>query len=74
MQIPGHVENGVIVLDQGNTLPDGTMVVVVCASSNTPETNASRVEFPLVESTHPGSLSLTSDQIGDLLADEDVSA
>ena len=74
MKIPGHVANGVVVLDGGATLPEGTAVTVSCELTKTaqPARKKRRVVFPLVKSKRPGSLPLTNERIAQLLEEEDV--
>ena len=73
MTIRGQVEGGVIVLEGGVTLPEGTEVIVSCKpeSERHPEM-PQPVIFPLVRSKFPGTLRLTSDRVAGLLQ-EDVS-
>jgi hypothetical protein len=77
MDIPGHVHNGVVVLEGGVSLPEGTPVVVSCgALSNAQSTAGSRrrIQLPLVRSDHPGSRKLTGDRVAELLDEEDASS
>ena len=74
MQIPGHVQNGVVVLDGGATLAEGTKVVVFQLSrvdqGSQPERKS--VELPLVSSGEPGSIHLTNERICEILGEEDL--
>ena len=76
MEIRGRVENGVVVLEGGLPLPEGTAVTIVC--SDTPRAEPAgekrRVELPLVPSARPGSLRLTAERAAELLEESDVSA
>ncbi len=74
MQIPGHVENGVVVLDGGATLAEGTRVVVSQLSrvGQGPQPEKKSVELPLVSSGKPGSIHLTNERIHEILDEEDV--
>lgn len=73
MELNGIVQNGVIVLTCGATLPEGTPVTVTCELQPTKrETETHRVVFPLVESDHPGSIPLTNERIAEILDEEDV--
>lgn len=74
MKIFGHVENGVVVLDDSASLPDGTRVTVTVRSKPMIHAaeNRRRIEFPLVESGRPGSVALTNERIAEILGDEDV--
>jgi hypothetical protein len=73
MQIPGHIANGVVVLDGGPIPPEGTPVVVSCAPKSTASSKA-RVKLPLVDSAHPASVNLTGARVAELLEGEDVPA
>ena len=74
MQISGHIHNGVVVLDESASLPDGTPVTVTVCSQPVIRfaKNRRRVEFPLVPSDEPGSVHLTNERIAEILDDEDT--
>ena len=74
MEISGFVQNGVVVLDNGASLPEGASVTVVYCQPPLAShpTEASRVSFPLVRSPQPGSVNLTSDRIAEILDDEEI--
>ena len=74
MEILGHVHNGVIVLDGNPNLPEGAVVTVLypATASAPPAVERKRVPFPLVRSTHPGSVPLSNERIGEILDDEDA--
>lgn len=74
MEIQGTVQNGVIVLDGSTTLPEGTVVTVAPRSGLVIHVakNPRRVEFPLVPSSAPGSISLTNERIAEILDEEDI--
>ncbi len=76
MELHGHVENGVVVLDGNVALPEGAAVTVTPHSGPVIRVskNEKRVEFPLVRSTAPGSLQLTNQRIAEILDEEDVEA
>lgn len=75
MQIPGRVSNGVVVLEGGQSLPEGASVVVtVCNSEGSQEAKDLPLPFPIVRSKHPGSVKLTGDRIAELLEDDDLSS
>jgi hypothetical protein len=76
MEIRGRVHNGVVVLEGGNPLPEGTVVTVLYSVSLPPEPPGSRrrVVSSLVRSASPGSRPLTAERIAELLEDEDVSS
>jgi len=70
MTVKGRVQRGVIILQEGVTLPEGTEVIVSCEpGSITKPKQGKRVEFPLVRSNHPGTLHLTSERVAELLDD-----
>lgn len=74
MQAEGVVRNGVIVLEGGIFLPDGTRVTVSAdvkrSLDNTPTTT---VEFPLVRSKAPGQLQLTNEFLSECLDADEIS-
>ncbi len=74
MNIRGKVQNGVIVLAEGFLLPEGTVVSISCESPVPVVTEDRRVTFPLVRSSHPGSLQLTGEKIAEVLDAEDASS
>src|SRR5205823_2124427 len=74
MEIPGHVANGVVVLDGGATLPEGTAVTVVATGlriSRKPG-KKKRVQYPLIHCKNPETLDLNTDRIAEILEAEDV--
>ncbi len=76
MEIPGRVQNGVVVLDGPLSLPEGAAVRVTYRQ--TPMIRVAqhqrRVEFPLVRSANPGSLHLTNERIAEIQDEEDASS
>jgi hypothetical protein len=68
MTIKGRVQRGVIILQDGITLPEGMEVTVSCETGPKPK-QGKRVEFPLVRSKHPGTLQLTAERVAELLDD-----
>ena len=76
MEVPGRVQNGVVVLDDSTLLPEGAAVMVTFRAK--PEIrvakNQRRVEFPLVPSSAPGSVHLTNEMIAEILDEEDASS
>jgi len=75
MELNGYVQNGVIVLTGGATLPEGTPVTVSCSvDGTTPQTEKKRVQLPLVRSATPGTLHLTNAMIGEIFDEEEAAA
>jgi hypothetical protein len=79
MEIPGHVQNGVVVLDGPTSLPEGAAVTVRLRARPVVRVakNQKHVEFPLVPlvpSSAPGSVHLTNERIEEILAAEDIEA
>jgi hypothetical protein len=75
MVIPGRVLNGVVVLQGGLSLSEGTVVTVLCPNPvNAQSSNGrKRVRLPLVPSAQPGSRQLTAERVAELLDKDDVS-
>lgn len=76
MELHGLVQNGVIVLSGGLSLPEGTPVTVSCSlePGSRPATERKRIEFPLVRTGTPGTWNLTNEQIAEILEEEDIAA
>jgi hypothetical protein len=74
MTIPGRIEGGVVVLEGGSTLPEGTPVSVIARASPVIRVSKrrKRVVLPLVPSKKPGSVDLTSERIAEILLEGDV--
>jgi hypothetical protein len=75
-EIRGRVHNGVVVLEDEPSLPEGMMVTVLCPSSppaGLPR-SGQRVSLPLVPSDRPGSRRLTAERVADLLEDGELFA
>jgi hypothetical protein len=73
MEIRGCVQNGVVVLTNGASLPEGVAVTVVFQPPERPaRSDQTRASFPLVHSSRPGSVDLSGDRIAELLDDEDA--
>jgi len=74
MIIHGRVHNGVVVLEGGLTLPEGTHVTVSCSAAPSSEQlqQKRQVTLPLVPSKRPGTLQLTAERVAEVL-DDDVS-
>ena len=74
MELNGYVQNGVIVLSGGASLPEGSRVIVSCnvEAGAVPSPGKKRVQLPLVRTGKPGSLNLTNERIAEVFNDEDV--
>ena len=76
MDIPGRVENGVVVLEGAMTLPEGSQVVVSLRTK--PEirvvTTQRPVQLPIFDYDGTPDIDLTNDQIAEILTREDASA
>jgi hypothetical protein len=74
MAIPGRVQNGVVVLEGGSTLPEGMAVSIVPHGSPVIRVarQQRRVILPLVPSENPGSVDLTSERIAEILDEQDA--
>ena len=75
MVVHGIVKNGAVVFDGEVALPEGA-VVAVTFPAESPLISAigtRRVKFPLVHSDSPGAWDLTSEQIGNILDDDEIS-
>jgi len=74
MEIPGRVQNGVVVLEGGSTLPEGMAVSVVPRVSPVIRVakQQRRVLLPLVPSENPGSVDLTGERIAEILDEQDA--
>ena len=76
MEIRGRVHNGVVILEGGQSLPEGTIVTVSYPDpppTTTPE-SGHKVQLPLVRSDRPGSLELTPDRIAELWEEDDLAS
>ncbi|MBY0513718.1 MAG: hypothetical protein K2P78_07375 [Gemmataceae bacterium] len=74
MELNGYVQNGVIVLAGGQTLPEGTPVTVSCSLEAAQPVEKKRVQLPLVRTGEPGSMNLTNERIAEIFDDEDVAS
>ena len=74
MELFGHIQNGVVVLDEGATIPEGTRVSVspVPAESTEVRVVSRPGELPVVQGGRPGTWNLTNEQIGQILDEEDM--
>ena len=76
MQTLGHIHNGVVILDGGISLPEGTRVSVsvLPTALAAPEIECVPGKLPLVRSAAAGSVDLTNERIYEILDAEDVQA
>jgi hypothetical protein len=76
MDVPGRVENGVVVLEGGMKLPEGARVVVsLRRGPNVRVATTQRpVQLPIFDYDGSPDLDLTNDQIAEILTREDASA
>jgi len=76
MEIQGTVQNGVIVLDDVASLPEGARVVVLTLEPLPPNplSTKRRVQLPLVTNGEPGGIQLTNERIYEILDEEDGEA
>ncbi len=74
MEIPGRVQNGVVILEGESTLPEGMAVSVVPRVSPVIRVarRQRRVVLPLVPSENPGSVDLTGERIAEILDEQDA--
>jgi hypothetical protein len=75
MQLQGHFQNGVVVLDGGTAPPDGTTVTV---SINTPQPtrvaeSLKPIPFPPIRAGQPGTTLLTNAMLAEILDNEGAS-
>ncbi len=62
----GVVHNGLIVIDGGIPLPEGTRIrVSIEPEASTSRSASHQIEFPLVHSKTPGQLHLTNEMIAE---------
>ena len=76
MDLPGRVENGVVVLEGGMKLPEGAQVMVsLRRKPNIRVAPTQRsVQLPIFDHDGPPDIDLASDQIAEILTREDASA
>lgn len=76
MDIPGRVENGVVVLEGSATLPEGSRVVVLYDGTPrlTKATIQRPVALPIFEYDGPPDVDLTNERIAEILDHDDASA
>jgi hypothetical protein len=82
MQTLGHIQNGVVVLDEGVRLPEGTRVSVSVLSigrgKSTPGIRSAAVQrpvaLPIFDYDGPPDIGLTNERIAEILDRDDASA
>ena len=76
MELYGLVQNGVIVLSGGLSLPEGTPVTVSCnlEVGPRPPSEKKRVQVPLVRTGEPGTMNLNNERIAEIFDEEDVAS
>lgn len=76
MNIPGRVENGVVVLEGPIKLPEGAQVVVSlrCEPSIRVAVMQRPVQLPIFDYEGAPDIQLTNDRIAEILTREDASA
>jgi hypothetical protein len=69
MEIHGRVQNGLVILDGGVSLPEGASVSVLYPSPTRvkPVVTKRRIQLPLVHCDQPGRVHLTSERIAEIL-------
>ncbi len=71
MELLGHIQNGVVVFDSGESLPEGTRVTVAPVRPTIVEKPG---ELPVVVGGEPGTMYLTNERINEILDQEDIEA
>ena len=76
MELLGHIQNGIVVLDGGTTFPEGTRVSVspIPPASPFPETEivCEPSKLPYVHGGIPGTWHLTNEMIAQIFEEEDL--
>lgn len=72
MQTQGIVHNGAIIVEGGVPFPEGTRVIVSEIIPVPPKKGKTRVQLPLVDCDHPGTIHLTNERIAELFDEEDL--
>jgi hypothetical protein len=70
MEIHGTIQNGVVVLDNAASLPEGTLVTITLRTETVLQSDKRRVEFPLVKTGELGSIELSNERIAEILEEE----
>ena len=75
MEIRGRVQNGVVILEDRQALPEGAAVIVTypVPASVAPGVRKTRIQVPLVGTDQPGSVDLSGEWIAEILDEEDAS-
>lgn len=74
MEIPGRVQNGVVVFESAAALPEGASVSVVypVIPAPLPPAVKRRIQLPLIHCDRPGSVPLSGPMIAHILDAEDA--
>jgi hypothetical protein len=74
MVIPGRVQNGVVVLENGPPLPEGAAVTITYPAipQAQPAGEKRRIQVPLVKTDEPGSVQFSNARIAEILDQEDA--
>lgn len=73
MEILGHIQNGVVVLEGERTFREGTRVSVSVLPPQ-PVIVMKPGELPIVVGGAPGSVHLTNERINEIFEEEDIAA
>ncbi len=76
MSIEGIIQDGVVILEKGARLPEGTRVLVSAApvAVSRGEIVTQPGQLPIVRGGTPGSIDLTNEYIHEILDEEDLEA
>ena len=76
MQVSGHVQNGVVVLDGAVSLPEGASVVVMYQESPVIRVAETRIPvvLPIFDADETATIDLTNERIAEILDQEDASS
>lgn len=76
MEVTGRVQDGVVVLQDGVSLPEGAFVAVLFPAPHPakPVTTKQRIQLPLVHCDQPGTVQLSGQRIAEILDAEDAAS
>jgi hypothetical protein len=74
MELFGYIQNGVVVLDEGTALPEGTRVAVSAVPPQPTETEIVLIpgQLPYVRGGVPGTWNITNERIAEIFEEEDI--